>query len=533
MLNKTKYYPWISTGTSSIFILLLVAIYFFRPEILANETVYLIPPHQMVDSTVLAFDWNIGSQNPKLSLLFNIVISPIWLLFHDAVKVALVGRILVWIFLAFTLVKFAKFSGIKQYSIVVGLFFWLSTSQNLTAGEWIFGGVEQKCFAYGFLFVSLTLIMQGKVILAGVSCGIAIWFHLLVGGWGAIAITGALGLCNRTFGWPKTIWFITVVALIFIPYLPIVYKYAVLASDTLPSNAGNLPLDELIVTVRNPHHLDPYFFLTIKNGLKVCIIVFCTIYVLPLVLSKEKSQFLTWFLMMLLLIASFGVLARPLNLYWFLKLYPFRIADVLVVLLFWLIIPQAIITKRHSLFLMKTSLSLQKIVLISMVLFALSQMPTAINNLKVRTIGTVSSWYNYRSGFTSKFAETTEWIKLNTKKKSVFVVDPCEWNFLINTERATIVSYKIAPANSRFAEWYERVKILNDDDDFGGMTSMTNTCKEIRNNFTTLSKHKLERIKYKFNAEYYLTYFRRGDLEKNLVYHNEEYYLYSLKDLSL
>lgn len=55
------------------------------------------------------------------------------------------------------------------------------------AGEWVVGGVEGKCFAYGFVLCGLAALLRGQWNRAWIHFGVAAAFHVLVGGWTVLA----------------------------------------------------------------------------------------------------------------------------------------------------------------------------------------------------------------------------------------------------------------------------------------------------------------------------------------------------------
>jgi hypothetical protein len=59
------------------------------------------------------------------------------------------------------------------------------------AGEWAVGGVEAKCFAYGFVLLGLAAVARGEWKTPWLWFGAAAAFHVLVGGWAALAAGGA------------------------------------------------------------------------------------------------------------------------------------------------------------------------------------------------------------------------------------------------------------------------------------------------------------------------------------------------------
>lgn len=65
------------------------------------------------------------------------------------------------------------------------------------AGEWIFGGVEGKGFAFPFVFWGLANFVEGKYNRAWILYGIASAFHVLVGGWVVLASLFAWSLAAR------------------------------------------------------------------------------------------------------------------------------------------------------------------------------------------------------------------------------------------------------------------------------------------------------------------------------------------------
>ena len=64
------------------------------------------------------------------------------------------------------------------------------------AGEWAVGGVEAKCFAYGFVLLGLAAIARGDWRTPWLWFGAASAFHVLVGGWAVLC--GGRSVACRT-----------------------------------------------------------------------------------------------------------------------------------------------------------------------------------------------------------------------------------------------------------------------------------------------------------------------------------------------
>src|SRR2546423_1926402 len=65
---------------------------------------------------------------------------------------------------------------------------WIFLIFFLLAGEWIVGGVEAKGFAYVLVFLALEAIAKNQWRATLLLAGAAGAFHVLVGGWTAVAI---------------------------------------------------------------------------------------------------------------------------------------------------------------------------------------------------------------------------------------------------------------------------------------------------------------------------------------------------------
>ncbi|MDO4569805.1 MAG: hypothetical protein Q4D38_05430 [Planctomycetia bacterium] len=102
---------------------------------------------------------------------------------------AWVCRSIVWFLLAWGWVYMVSpiFSRFGAALLSALLFCFLSENYNF-AGEWVVGGVEAKCFAYAFLFLGVGFMVRNRWNLAWVFMGVAALFHVLVGGWGLVAL---------------------------------------------------------------------------------------------------------------------------------------------------------------------------------------------------------------------------------------------------------------------------------------------------------------------------------------------------------
>ena len=95
-----------------------------------------------------------------------------------------VGRVAAWLVISWGFVLLSRtFWDRAGVSLLVGGTVVL-LNQNLNlAGEWFVGGVEGKCYAYGFGFAALAYWFRNKCPAALILMGLACAFHIVVGLW--------------------------------------------------------------------------------------------------------------------------------------------------------------------------------------------------------------------------------------------------------------------------------------------------------------------------------------------------------------
>jgi len=295
---------------------------------------------------------------------------------------------------------------------------------------------------------------------------------------------------------------------------------------------GNAYADWIVVVFRNPHHLDPNYF---HGGIEFLKMLGCAIIAvmgMRLLTSKSTAWFLSVFLAMLILEFGSGLLARKLGLFWFLKTYPFRVADVLVWLFCCLSLPAIAenLISRFCRTIFSTPLNLVFgrgwIVLpliVAAVCSLLGNAPDGRYSLRAFS----QSWIQYARHTDTPYKEMTRWIRSNTPKRATIITGAWHGEFWLEAERAEMVNFKRNPHNALAVEWYRRYLALN-----GGPFQRVGfkTKKEIAANFPRLSEMQLDEIRKLYGGDYYLTTKSRSDLHAQLVHENGAYYLYAFTD---
>ncbi len=124
-----------------------------------------------------------------------------WLsLWLSPVSLAWTGRIITWLLLAWAWRRLS-FAVVPRAwcSVLTAALFGCMMERCHMAGEWVIGGVEAKPFAYVLVFLGIESLVRDRWNRALIFFGAASAFHVLVGGWAAVA-AGIAWLWLRGWG---------------------------------------------------------------------------------------------------------------------------------------------------------------------------------------------------------------------------------------------------------------------------------------------------------------------------------------------
>ena len=102
---------------------------------------------------------------------------------------AIAGRMIAFLILAFGWQLMCQQLNRDRWSgLAAAWIFLLLASIGNLSGEWLIGGVESKVLSYGLVLCGLAALANRHWCVAGVTCGLAVAFHPLVGMWSLVAI---------------------------------------------------------------------------------------------------------------------------------------------------------------------------------------------------------------------------------------------------------------------------------------------------------------------------------------------------------
>ena len=244
--------------------------------------------------------------------------------------------------------------GDTRQAIMAAVLFLLLQATGTWSGEWLIGGAESKVWAYGFLFLAAAWGLDRRWLLAAVSGGLAVSMHPVVGCWGVVIAILAAVLHRATRSSaadyevpsasspvPRTTLPVILLALGLFALASTPGMFFAIRSLASPGPEVASEADYLQVGVRLSHHLDPLTF-SVRAWRDYVLLLMVFLLVRTRLISRAPAQaWLERWMVVAVLIAMAGVAIawgpRPLNqLPWWqlrvklLKLYPFRLADMLV-----------------------------------------------------------------------------------------------------------------------------------------------------------------------------------------------------------
>jgi len=173
------------------FELALIFLIFFTlggaPAPHVNETQYLAKAKHYWDASYCPGDAFLDSADAHLVFYWTVG----WLTrLFSLETTAWVGRVAAWLLLAYGWQRLSWQVAPSRWAapLAAALFPALIHWGNF-AGEWVIGGIEGKCFAYGFFLLGMAALVESRWAATWVWLGISSAFHPLVGGW---AVLGSL-----------------------------------------------------------------------------------------------------------------------------------------------------------------------------------------------------------------------------------------------------------------------------------------------------------------------------------------------------
>ncbi|MGE0378832.1 MAG: DUF6798 domain-containing protein, partial [Planctomycetaceae bacterium] len=456
----------------AVFVTFLVSSAVRRPVPSVNEPHYLGKARHYWQPDWCAGDLFLESSNPHRVFYQTVGVITRWMTLPQS---AWTGRLLALACLAWGWTRLLSrlLPGRWQPLGAAWVFLLLQSLGNFS-GEWLVGGVEAKVFAYAFVFAGLASGLERRWVPAGIWIGLAISFHVIIGLWAVVAaLLGTAGFLygqSRTFdrsdkprnthrqcSFDRNAATLGGAALLLCA-LPGLLPALGLLRGGDPALAAQA--DRLQVGTRLSHHLDPMQFPLSDYRYYALLLVLAAI-LWRTTPSSTARRWFAWFVGATLMIAATGVLIgwgpRPLSgmpfsilRVWWLKFYPFRLADLFVPIL----VSVTVMAACHATLLRSTLSMWQRraIQILAAVAFLASLvLPTPDRNPSRMTAAKQADWL-----------DVCRWIREQTPADALLYAANEDWAVKWFAERPEFVNYKDCPQDTEgIIEWARRLRLVN------------------------------------------------------------------------
>jgi hypothetical protein len=495
----------------------------WRNYVRKHEAIYLLGSRRVVDPDFLSSDLT-WSTLPPTTFLFDHMLAPLWVVFDDF-GVVVVGRLLSWVLMAWSLTMLGRAIRLPPWSLIAGYFLWLLWGQSFANCGQPLEGFQPRSISYALFFFALVFAIRRHFVRAGIASGIATAMHPIVGGYSFLAIFVSMVVDRRQFSW-RQVGIFLVSALPFV--VPLVIITGPFGNSGVSSEEWAL-MAKIYVTFAQPHCCDPTFFMEPRTWTNALIILMMAPILTYNRTRDHSARFLACVVIIFALFFFLGMFASRWEVYWILKLYPFQMAaGIPALFLFimtlasigrvlpqerrraavwiigiaacaWLVYDQEVIGKRFPRMFSKFTASLD------------SKAPTRYG----REINPFKR---------SLYA----WIRENTTHGNVFITPylPGFWTY---AERGQVAALRYAPQDHRIIEWKQRLDALNASLAFGGRGF--EITDQLSHNQSLLPIDALIRMRDEYGATHYVTRRQRQDVSATPLYSNGRYYVYAVAEL--
>ena len=219
-----------------------------------NETHYLTKAKHYWDASYCPGDLFLDSADPHQTFYWSLG----WLTkFLPLTAVAWIGRVAAWTMLAAGWQRLSNAVVSARWASALSAALWVTLLRDGNrnfAGEWVVGGIEAKCIAYGFLLFGMAALVRGDWRRPWIWFGAASAFHVLVGAWAVLAALGVWATEPRGERAPLRV---LLPGLIGGGLLALVGLVPSLALEWHTDPAVNAEAARIYVYDRLPHHLAP------------------------------------------------------------------------------------------------------------------------------------------------------------------------------------------------------------------------------------------------------------------------------------
>lgn len=506
MLQKVRNNAVLEVGI----IFLIMVLFFFKFHIVDNEMDVLPYARAFYNPNWLQTDWYLHLHIPY-RFLFSYPVG--WgVETFGWVPTMVVGRLISYLTIAIAFWKVRKCLFPKHpfstYLVLILLYILLFRF-GMGPGEWIVGGLDTKVFAYAFVILSFTQLLNNRLTASLAFGGLALSFHLLVGGYHLICLLPLVLIKMSSGTWTiqtliKSAFFFAVAGGVGL--------YAVADQLLFGPEYDSIPAWAFYVERRVDHHVLPSQF----PLLWWILMLFFTVLNITLDLRAKSDLIknIAVYNVGTVALAAVGLIIWVWGETHLLRFYFFRFSDGL--LPFFSIMAAALFLFEKKTITLPLKVGLKN--LWGPILIAILIVPAAYQFIE-------QSRWNADEFLWAKSAdrEMAEWIKQNTPTDRVFLTHTSQKYWYMHFERPVFATYKNAPQSAPdIDEWVNRLAYLNKGTDPRNQGL-------VYQNFMALNKGDIIDLQSEYpRVEFALMPFNKV-LDYPILYRTNKFILYDLR----
>jgi hypothetical protein len=502
---------------------LLIALVFFvatgDPTPNVNETHYICRLKHYWNPGWCAGDLFLESTDTQVVFIWLFGWMTKWLSLSTT---AWVSRVIAWVFIGWSWQRLSWRIVPRPFAAVLSAALFMALNYYFQmAGEWVVGGAEAKCFAYGFVILALREMIDRRWNMVCLMLGAAIAFHPIVGGWSAL-VCGSFWLIHGRLEQPLRAMIPGIVAGGLLATVGIVPALSLTWHEPADVVAE---ANRIYVFERLPHHL-AILALPIEE-IRSRLIRHALLLVAFLVLSgvkrgERQTRSIVEFAWGAIIIACIGLTIelmlrnQPLTAAKIQRYYWYRLTDFAAPMAVALLATNTIVSGIAGRRRWATPILAASLLFVGAYLgnACWARVATPVPPADAKVV-------DYRA-----WVEVCDWIAndQNTPSNALFLTPRLNLSFKWRTGRPEVVNRKDIPQDARnMIEWFNRLKDIYYTN-VGGI-------EQPLDSIGVLGTDRVLELAKKYKAEYVLM--DRGQLlSLPVVFKNNEYIVYKIEDRS-
>ena len=472
-----------------------------------NEYVYLLYVFKAWHPAFLATDWTF--QEPTAGhAFFNHAVG--WMTRLMSMEAtACVGRVVCWVACYVPLLRIGRRYGLPPWLSFFGVLLWVAQRQSFVTEDWVVGSFEAKCAGYACLLWALDGVLAGgsvwtATLLPAALTGLSFSFHTAVGLWGGAAL-GLAVLLTRPVG--QTALFAGVAVFFSLPGL--------IPSLALVHGPHQITGEEarFLATRDMPALLDPMTFGAARMAILAAMFVFAAWH-----FDRFRDDRFVRVLFIFETAAAaffcFGVVARVIDRFDWVILYPLRTYAVFVmVLFFW----QLLATLRR--WAVDRPAVGNALPAFGVALFLCLPGPV------VRVMELAKIRLPELRQPDDDFITAAKWVAANVPAEGVVVAPPWRRDAFYYTAHPLVASWH-APRYDAMTEWRQRIADqVGDMSGLAGAENLDDLDEACREHYDHLTGGELSRLQQRYGAQILVT---RGDYQLPRLFRHGVYSVFQL-----